>query len=71
MVSLVLWIIGRRHGVPPGATAVSYARAQTSMTMMFLFAMVVELVAVEILLRAIAAPTALRILILVIDAYGS
>ncbi|MFC5996369.1 hypothetical protein ACFQE5_19375 [Pseudonocardia hispaniensis] len=70
VVSLVLWIAGRRHGVPPGATAVSYARAQTSLMMMFLFAMVVELVAAEILLRAIGAPATLRMAVLVIDAYG-
>jgi hypothetical protein len=53
MVSLALWVVRRRHGVPYGATAVSYSRAQTSTMMIFLFAMVVEL----------------RTVILVVDAY--
>ncbi|MFF5206786.1 hypothetical protein [Streptosporangium sp. NPDC000396] len=70
MVSLVLWITRRRDGVPPGATAASYSRAQTSTMTMFLFMMIVELVGVEILLRAFGAPAGLRTLILVVDAYG-
>ncbi len=56
MISLALWIAGRRHGVPHGATPVSYSRAQNSTMMLFLFAMVVELVGAEILLRAFGAP---------------
>jgi hypothetical protein len=69
MISIALWVARRRHGVPHGATAVSYSRAQTSTMMMFLFAMVVELVVVDILLRAIGAPAGLRTVILVVDAY--
>ena len=69
MVSLALWVARRRHGVPYGATAVSYSRAQTSTMMVFLFAMVVELVGAEILLRAFGAPVGLRTVILVVDAY--
>ncbi|MBC6457904.1 hypothetical protein [Actinomadura sp. HBU206391] len=69
MVSLALWIARRRHGVPPGATPVSYSRAQTSTMLVFLFAMVVELVGVEILLRAFGAPVGLRAVFLVIDGY--
>jgi hypothetical protein len=69
MVSLALWVARRRHGVPYGATAVSYSRAQTSTMMIFLFAMVVELVGAEILLRAFGAPVGLRTVILVVDAY--
>lgn len=69
MVSLALWVARRRHGVPYGATAVSYSRAQTSTMMIFLFAMVVELVGAEVLLRAFGAPVGLRTVILVADAY--
>ncbi|TDD90787.1 hypothetical protein [Actinomadura rubrisoli] len=69
IISLVLWITRRRHGVPPGATAVSYSRVQTPTMVMFLFAMVVELVVAEVLLRAIGAPVGLRAVILVVDAY--
>jgi hypothetical protein len=70
MISLGLWVARRRHGVPPGAIAVSYSRLQTPAMMLFLFAMVVELVAVEILLRAIGAPASLRAAFFVVDAYS-
>ncbi|MEV1242100.1 hypothetical protein ACIBO2_51195 [Nonomuraea sp. NPDC050022] len=69
MVSLVLWVARRRHGVPYGATALSYSRAQTTTMMIFLFAMVVELIVAEILLRAFGAPVGLRTVFLVADAY--
>ncbi|WP_192810142.1 hypothetical protein [Actinomadura rudentiformis] len=70
LVSLVLWLGRRRHGVPPGATAASYSGAQTATMMMFLFAMVVELIGVEILLRAFGAPAVVRNVFLAIDAYS-
>lgn len=70
MISLALWMAGRRHGVPYGATAVSYSRAQSFTMMLFLFAMVVELVVAEILLRAFGAPVGLRVVILVVDGYS-
>ena len=60
----------RRHGVPAGTTAVSYSRAQTATMAMFLFAMVVELVGVDLLLRAIGWPEAVRVSFLVIDGYS-
>ena len=69
MISLVLWVARRRHGVPYGATAVSYSRAQTTTMMIFLFAMIVELVGAEVLLRAFGAPVGLRTVILVVDGY--
>ncbi|WJK32766.1 hypothetical protein [Solwaraspora sp. WMMA2065] len=70
MVSLWLWVRRRRHGVPESATAVPYAGAVASTMVMFLVVSIVELVAVEILLRAIGAPDPLRHAILLIDAYG-
>ncbi|REE97852.1 hypothetical protein [Thermomonospora umbrina] len=70
LTSLALWAARRRDGVPPGATAHSYSGAQTSTMLMFLFAMVVELVGLEIILRAIDAPAGLRAVVFVIDAYS-
>uniref|UniRef100_UPI003F491481 hypothetical protein n=1 Tax=Nonomuraea bangladeshensis TaxID=404385 RepID=UPI003F491481 len=70
MISLALWVARRRHGVPDGATAVSYSRAQTLTMMIFLGAMVVELVVAEVLLRAFGAPAGLRAVVLVADAYA-
>lgn len=70
MVSLVLWGARRQHGVPPGATALSYSKAQTPTMLLFLFAMVAELVAAEVVLRAIGAPVGLRMVVLLIDGYS-
>jgi hypothetical protein len=70
MVSLVLWAARRRHGVPPGATELSYSGAQTATMLAFLSAMVVELVGVDIMLRGIGAPSALRGAFLLIDGYS-
>jgi hypothetical protein len=70
MVSLVLWVGRRRHGVPPGAVTLSYHREQTGLMFGFLFACVIELVAVEILLRSLDAPAGLRWVVLALDAYG-
>lgn len=70
MVSLVLWIGRRRHGVPPGAVAVSYHREVTVLMWGFLSACVIELIAVEILLRSLNAPVGLRAVLLALDAYG-
>jgi hypothetical protein len=70
LASVVLWITGRRHGVPPGATVVTYSRGQTAVLAGFLVVMVAELIGVEMLLRALGAPPPVRIAFLVIDAYG-
>ncbi|MFI6820094.1 hypothetical protein ACIBJE_03970 [Micromonospora sp. NPDC050187] len=70
MVSLVLWVGRRRHGVPPGAVTLSYHREQTVLMFGFLFACVIELVGVEILLRSLGAPAGLRGVVLALDAYG-
>ncbi|QKW37816.1 hypothetical protein HUT06_30565 [Actinomadura sp. NAK00032] len=70
MVSLVLLVARRRHGVPQGAVGVPYAGAQLGLQAGFLFAMVVEVVGVELLLRAVDAPEGLRAAFLVIDLYS-
>jgi hypothetical protein len=70
MVSIALWVARRRHGVPPGATAVAYSKEQTPLLLLMLFAMIVETVAVEALLRVIGAPAGVRAVVLVIDLYG-
>jgi hypothetical protein len=70
MVSLVRWAARRRDGVPPGAVAVSYWREFRTVWMMFLFAVVVETVATDALLRAVHAPAGLRLFLLTVDVYG-
>jgi hypothetical protein len=70
LVSLFLWVARRRTGVPPGAVAVSYSREQTTTMLLWLFAMAVELVGVDIVLRAMDVPEAIRMAVLVLDAYG-
>lgn len=70
MVSLALWVTRRRHGVPPGALAVSYSRAQSATMVLLLVIMAVEVVVVEVLLRAYDVSAAIRVPILFIDLYG-
>ncbi|GIH28455.1 hypothetical protein Aph01nite_67650 [Acrocarpospora phusangensis] len=70
MVSLVLWARRRRHGVPPGAVQISYAKEQTGTSAILLIVMAVETVAVDVLLRAIGAPEAIRLPVLLLDLYG-
>ncbi|MEO3784683.1 hypothetical protein ABGB12_15205 [Actinocorallia sp. B10E7] len=69
LASLVLWA-ARRRDVPAGAVPVGYSAEQTTTMLMFLFAMVVELVGVEFLLRALEWPEPLRALVFVIDLYS-
>ncbi|GII76957.1 hypothetical protein Sru01_19390 [Sphaerisporangium rufum] len=70
MHSVLLWATRRRDGVPPGATALPYVREQATVMLLLLFAMVVETVAVELILRALEVPDAVRIAVLVVDVYG-
>ncbi|GAA4592604.1 hypothetical protein GCM10023194_54790 [Planotetraspora phitsanulokensis] len=70
MVSLVLWVLRRRDGVPPGATAVPYAREQTPTLLIVVFLMALEAGAVEVLLRAWDLPNALRLAVLAVDLYS-
>ncbi|MBT2212058.1 hypothetical protein [Actinomadura sp. NEAU-AAG7] len=70
MVSLALFAARREHGVPDGAKAVSYHREQNMLMLMFMFAMVVEAVACEFLLRGVGAPAPLRNAVLAVDLYG-
>ncbi|MCE7081991.1 hypothetical protein [Streptomyces sp. ST2-7A] len=70
MAALVRWLGRRRHGVPADAIALPYAGARAFTMGILVFAAIVELVGLELLLRALDAPAALRITVLVIDAYG-
>ncbi|GAB3855706.1 hypothetical protein ACFPIJ_59455 [Dactylosporangium cerinum] len=70
MVSLALWLARRRHGVPPGAVPVPYFGAQAPALVVFLGAMVVELIVIEIVLRSVGAPVAVRAVLIVLDAYS-
>ncbi|MFC6081110.1 hypothetical protein [Sphaerisporangium aureirubrum] len=68
--SLILWATRRRHEVPPGATALPYAREQASSLLIIVFVTVVETVVLDLLLRGIGAPEWLRVLLLVLDLYS-
>ncbi|MDG6101464.1 hypothetical protein Daura_39635 [Dactylosporangium aurantiacum] len=70
MVSVALWLARRRHGVPPGAVPVPYFSAQAPALLVFLGAMVVELFVVEVVLRSLGAPVAVRTVLVVLDAYA-
>lgn len=70
MVSLALWFTRRRHGVPPGAVPVPYFGAQAPALVVFLGAMVVELVVIEIVLRNVGAPLAVRAVLIGLDGYS-
>lgn len=70
LVSLGLFAVRRRHGVPSGAVAVSYAGGQLTVQLAFLFAMVLEAVGVDFLLRGVGAPSGLHAAILMVDVYS-
>ncbi|OEU85393.1 hypothetical protein DB35_15160 [Streptomyces abyssalis] len=71
MASLVLWVARRRDGVPRGAVAVPYSREQSPFLLLILFVTVLETVATEVLLRGLGAPAGLRVVVLVLDLYGT
>ncbi|WP_203959979.1 hypothetical protein [Actinocatenispora thailandica] len=68
--SLLLWVRRRRHGVPPDAVAVPYVAAQFGLLVTFAVLTAVELVGIELLLRALGVPAAVRVPLLVLDGYG-
>jgi hypothetical protein len=68
--SLVLWATRRHHEVPPGATALPYAREQASFLLIILFVTVVETVVLDLLLSGIGAPAWLRVPLLVLHLYS-
>ncbi|NBE99968.1 hypothetical protein FE391_41425 [Nonomuraea sp. KC401] len=70
LASIALWIVRRPHGVPPGASAFSYAKEQAFMLTLMLFAMAIETVVVDLLLVALGVPGWLRYAVLVADLYG-
>jgi hypothetical protein len=70
LASIALWIVRRRHGVPAGATAVTYAKEQAFTLWLMLFAMAVETVVVDLLLVATGVPDWIRFTVLIADVYG-
>ncbi|MFI0370383.1 hypothetical protein ACH35V_21140 [Actinomadura sp. 1N219] len=70
LVGVALLVVGRRHGVPPGAVSVSYSGGQLTFQLAFLFAMVVETAVAELLLRGTGASAGLRSVVLVVDVYS-
>ncbi|MGP3914457.1 hypothetical protein [Nonomuraea sp. 10N515B] len=70
LASIGLWIVRRRHGVPAGASVVSYAKEQTFTLWLMLFAMAVETVVIDLLLVATGVPEWIRFTVLIADVYG-
>ncbi|TMR96391.1 hypothetical protein [Nonomuraea basaltis] len=70
LASVGLWVARRRHGVPAGATAVTYAKEQAFTLWLMLFAMAVETVVVDLLLVATGVPDWVRFTVLIADVYG-
>lgn len=69
-VSLGLWALRKRHGVPSGAVEVSYSRTQRATQMLVLFVVVVDAVMTELLVRGFGAPPGARTVILALDVYS-
>ncbi len=67
--SVALWLLRRRDGVPPGATALPYAGEQWPMLLVLIGAMAVEGVVVEVLLAAFDVATAIRVVVIVLHLY--
>ncbi|MBF8186818.1 hypothetical protein ITP53_13910 [Nonomuraea sp. K274] len=70
LASIGLWIVRRRHGVPPGATVVTYTKEQTFVLSLMLFAMTVETIVVDLLLVGLGVPDWVRFTVLIADLYG-
>lgn len=70
LAGIGLWIVRRRHGVPAGATVVTYAKEQAFTLSLMLFAMAVETVVVDVLLVATGVPDWVRFTVLIADVYG-
>src|ERR1700754_1710821 len=70
LAAVGLWLARRRHGVPPGAAAVTYAEEQSFTMSLVMFAMLVETVVVDLLLVAMGVPAGVRFAVLALDVYG-
>ncbi|WP_125643301.1 hypothetical protein [Nonomuraea sp. WAC 01424] len=70
MTSVGLWAARRRHGVPDGATPLSYAKEQAFTLGLFMFAMAVETGVVDLLLLVNDVPSAVRVPVLILDLYS-
>ncbi|MEV4285605.1 hypothetical protein AB0K40_08865 [Nonomuraea bangladeshensis] len=69
MASFTLWVRRRQDGVPPGGTALAYAKNQRPMLLMLLFSVVVQAVALEWMLAASDASAGLRAVVMMADVY--
>ncbi|MEV0383378.1 hypothetical protein [Nonomuraea sp. NPDC050643] len=70
LAGIGLWVARRRHGVPAGATVLTYAKEQSFMLSLMTFAMAVETVVVDLLLAGFGVPAWIRYTVLVADLYG-
>lgn len=70
VASIVLWLLRRRDGVPPGATALPYSGEQRVLMTIMVGVLAVETVAMELLLAALGASAGLRGVVLALDLYS-
>ncbi|MGR6912733.1 hypothetical protein ACU635_00565 [[Actinomadura] parvosata] len=70
LAAIGMWALRRKHGVPQGATVVTYAKEQAFVLTLFAFAMAVETLVVDLLLVSLGGPAWLRIAVLAGDLYG-
>ncbi|MFI1582918.1 hypothetical protein [Embleya sp. NPDC020630] len=68
--SLWLLCLRRKHGIPPDAVTVPYAREPMPMMLLWVFVLTVDAVATEVVLRGVGAPPILRRAFLVVDVYS-
>ncbi|YCK38141.1 hypothetical protein ACNF49_30055 [Actinomadura sp. ATCC 39365] len=69
LAGFALWVRRRQDGVPPGGTALAYAKSLRPLLLMLLFAVVVQAVTLEWMLAASNAAAGLRAVVMVADVY--
>ena len=68
-MSVLLWLLRRRDRVPPGATALPYAREQWPMLLVVVGVLAVEGAVADVLLAVFDAATAIRVVVFVLHVY--
>ncbi|MEW9552697.1 hypothetical protein [Nonomuraea sp. NPDC050783] len=69
LAGFALWVRRRQDGVPPGGTALAYARSQRPLLLMLSFAVIVQGVALEGMLAVSGATAGLRAVVMAADVY--
>ncbi|MEV0622959.1 hypothetical protein AB0I81_57245 [Nonomuraea sp. NPDC050404] len=70
LAAIGMWLLRRKHGVPPGSTVATYSKEQTFTLTLFAFAFAVETVVADLLLVSFGVTGWVRYAVLVADLYG-